>query len=226
VSEQIRVMLVDDHGVVRAGIRSLLEAQPDIVVVGEASRGEEAIEKVKELQPDVVLMDIAMPGIGGIEATRQIKESSPNINVLALTMHDNEEYFFAVLKVGASGYVLKESDPQELVSAVHAVYEGNTFLSPAVAKVMVGSYLQGAGVDEQEDEKFKTLSPREIEVFNLVADGYTNREIAEQMYLSVRTVERHRASMMNKLGLSNRIELIRYAVRKGLIMVSDPEDAS
>jgi two-component system response regulator NreC len=219
MSDVIRVLLVDDHGVVRAGIKSLLESQPDLKVVGEASRGEEAIEKAVQLQPDIVLMDIAMPGIGGIEATRRIRERLPNTNVLALTMHDNEEYFFAALKAGASGYVLKECEPQELLSAIYAVHQGNAFLSPAVAKVVVGSYLQGPAVDQQDDENFKTLTQREVEVFNLVAEGKTNREIADELFLSVRTVEKHRASMMSKLGIYNRTELIKYAIRKGLIDV-------
>jgi two-component system response regulator NreC len=217
MGNMIRVMLVDDHRVVRAGIKSLLESQPDIEVVAEASTGEESVDMATAVLPDLVLMDIALPGISGIEATRIIKDKLPNTNVLALTMHDNEEYFFATLQAGASGYVLKESDPHELVSAIHIVHDGNVFLSPPVARVVVGSYLQGPTIDKEEDEKFKTLSPREAEVFNLVAEGKTNREIADELFLSVRTVEKHRAAVMSKLAISNRTELVRYAIRKGLI---------
>jgi len=216
-NSSIRVMLVDDHSVVRAGIKSLLEAEEDITVVGEAATGEEAVKKAIEIKPDVVLMDLAMPGIGGIEATREIKSKIPQVNVLALTMHDNEEYFFAVLKAGASGYILKGSEPQDLISAVHAVRQGHAFLSPEVAKIVLSSYVQGMVTDQEDTENFSTLSPREKEIFNLVAEGKTNREIAEDLYLSVRTVEKHRANMMGKLGLSNRAEFIRYAIRTGLI---------
>ena len=219
LNDKIRVMLVDDHGVVRAGICSLLEAQEDIIVIAEASRGEEAIEKAVELVPDVILMDLAMPGIGGIEATRQIKDKLPSVNVLALTMHDNEEYFYAVLRAGASGYVLKEAEPSELISAVHAVNQGNAFLTPSLVKSMLSSYLQGVTTDQQDDQNYNDLSSREKEVLNLVAEGKTNRDIADAIYLSVRTVEKHRSSMMNKLGLSNRAELVKYALRKGLIEV-------
>lgn len=215
--DEIRVMLVDDHGVVRAGIRTLLEAQSDIIVVGEASRGEEAVEKASEMRPDVMVMDLAMPGIGGIEATRQIKAAVPSINVLALSMHDDEEYFFAVLKAGASGYVLKGAEPDELIAAVHAVHKGNAFLSPEVARIVLSSYAQEMVGDQQDKENFNTLSPREKEVFNMVAEGKTNREIAEALFLSVRTVEKHRANMMGKLGLANRAEFIRYAIRTGLL---------
>jgi len=213
----IRVVLADDHGVVRAGIKSLLEAEHDIVVVGEAATGEEAVQKASELRPNVVLMDLAMPGIGGIEATRLIKAKISSSNVLVLTMHDNEEYFFAVLEAGASGYVLKGSDPQDLIAAVHAVNQGNAFLAPEVAKVVLSSYVRGMASEQEDKENFNALSPREKELFNLVAEGKTNREIAETLYLSVRTVEKHRANMMSKLGLSNRAEFIKYAIRTGLM---------
>jgi two-component system response regulator NreC len=212
----IRVLIVDDHGIVRAGIKSLLETQPDIEVVAEASEGREALEKVRQLRPDVVLMDIAMPGMNGLEATREIKREMPESSVLALTMQDNEEYFFPMLSAGASGYVLKEASSEELLTAVRAVYEGGAFLSPAVARAVLEDYLQGVATGSEKDS-YSFLSDREKEVLKLAAEGKTNREMAEALFLSTKTIEKHRATMMHKLGLANRSELVRYAIKKGLI---------
>ncbi len=212
---KLRILIVDDHGIVRAGIRSLLEAQPGLEVIGEAARGEEALEKAMLLHPDLVLMDIAMPGMNGIEATRRIKSELPDIRILVLTIHDDEEFFFPVLRAGASGYILKEAEPQELLHAIQMVRQDQVFLSPAVTKSILESFV--ATTIEPEDEKHNALTPREKEVLRLAAQGLTNREIAEALYLSIRTVEKHRQAMMHKLGLARRDELTRYAIRKGLM---------
>ena len=211
----LRVLLVDDHPVVRLGIRSLLNSQTDITVVGEASSGEEALRKARQLKPDLVLMDIAMPGMSGIEATRLIKKELPHVHVLILTMHDDEEFFFPVLRAGASGYVLKESDYQELLYAVRLVPQGQVFLSPAVAKSVLDDFL-GASAG-QDDDRYGALTPREKEVLGLAAAGQTNREMAATLFLSMRTVEKHRQAVMRKLGLSTREDLKKYALRRGLI---------
>jgi two-component system response regulator NreC len=216
---KIRVLIVDDHGIVRAGIRSLLEDQADIEVVGEAGSGWKAIELATHLQPDVVLMDIAMGDLSGLEATQEIRERAPDVNVLALTMHDREEYFFAMLRAGALGYVLKESEPDELLAAIRAVHRGEAFLSPAVTKAVLEDYLTQR--TEQAQPHSDSLTLREQEVLRLAAEGKTTREIAEMLHLSVKTIEKHRASMMHKLGLQSLPDLIKYAIRKGLIEVDE-----
>ncbi len=187
-------------------------------VVGEASTGRDAVEATCALMPDVVLMDIGMPGMSGLEATREIGKRAPGVRVLALTIQENEEYFLAMLKAGASGYILKESEPQELLSALRAVYGGGAFLSPAVAKVVLEGY-----INRPEASRHEGLSVREAEILRLAVHGHTNREIAESLCLSVKTVEKHRANMMDKLGLRSRQELLKYALRKGLIDVDDLE---
>lgn len=212
---KLRVLIVDDHGIVRAGVRSLLESQPDIEVIGEAAGGEEAIEKSRQLKPDVVLMDIAMPGMNGIEATRGIKKERPDTIVLVLTMHDDAEFFFPVLRAGASGYLLKGAPPYELLYAIQTVRQGQVFLSPAITKVLLEPLV--ANADGPEDEKYKELTRREKEVLRLAAAGQTNREMAEALFLSIRTVEKHRQAVMHKLGLTRREDLTKYALRKGLI---------
>jgi two-component system response regulator NreC len=217
--EKIRVLIADDHRLVRAGIRSLLEGHSDIEVVGEAGSGQEAIEQTMRLQPDVILMDIAMGDLSGLEATQEIKERAPQVNVLALTMHDREEYFFAMLKAGALGYVLKESEPAELLAAIRAVQRGEAFLSPGVTKAVLEDYL--AQHPNQIASRYDSLSLREKEVLRLAAEGKTTREIADILHLSAKTVEKHRASMMHKLGLHSLPELIKYAIRKGLIEVEE-----
>ncbi len=212
---KLRILIVDDHGVVRAGIRSLLDTETDMEVVGEAARGEEALEKVRKLHPDLVLMDIAMPGMNGIVATRRIKEEFPDICVLVLTMHDDEEFFFPVLRVGASGYVLKDAEPKEILHAIQVVISGEVFLSPAVTKSVLKALFETK--DKAEDEKHGKLTAREKEILRLAAGGQTNREMAQMLFLSIRTVEKHRQSVMRKLGLSKREELTKFAIRKGLI---------
>ncbi|MDA8189709.1 MAG: response regulator transcription factor [Dehalococcoidales bacterium] len=215
---KIRVLLVDDHTILRDGIRALLSLYDDIEVVGEASHGREAIDRARELSPNVVLMDLAMPGLGGLEATIEIRKECPESKVLILTQHENKEYIFPVLKAGASGYVLKKAAGTDLVTAIRAVHKGESFLDPSVAKAVIDGYV-GKGRDQDENEEFDRLSDREKEVLKLVAEGHSNKEIADLLCLSVKTVMGHRANVMEKLGIHNRTELIRYAIRKGLIGV-------
>ncbi len=215
--DTIRVLLADDHTVLREGIRALLEDQPDMSVVGEAEDGRMAAHMAAELRPDVVLMDIAMPRLNGLEATRQIKRDHPEVAVLMLTMHDNEEYVRQVLAAGASGYVLKRAAASELVAAIRAVHRGEAVLSPGITRVLIQDLI---GRDSAEHEAAgDDLTPREREVLQLIAEGYTSKEIAEMLSLSVKTVQAHRASLMQKLDLHDRGDLIKYAIQKRIIEV-------
>ena len=212
----IRILLADDHAVVRSGLRMLLEAQPDFEIVGEAETGTEAVAMVDELHPDAVLMDIQMPDLNGIEATKIIKEKSPETAVLALTMHEDDHYFFEMLHAGASGYVLKRAAPDEVVQAIRTVCRGEVFLHPTMAKRLVTDYINRA--DKNESEKaYSNLTPREQEVLTLIAEGYSNAEIANDLYISIKTVDRHRENIMRKLNMHSRIDLVKYAIRTGLI---------
>ena len=217
--DKIRVLIADDHNIVRAGICSLLDGYSDIEVVGEAGSGVEAIDEAARLKPDVVLMDIAMGDLSGLEATAEIKERTPQVKVLALTMHDREEYFFAMLRAGALGYVLKDSEPEELIAAIRAVSHGEALLSPIVTKAVLADYL--AQPVQGTPSRYDRLSLREKEVLRLIVESKTTREMAEVLHLSSKTVEKHRASMMNKLELHTLPELIKYAIRKGLIEVEE-----
>ena len=212
---KLRVLIVDDHGIVLTGIRTLLEGSTDIEVVGEAQNGEEAIVKVGELKPDLVLMDLTMPKMNGIEATRLIKDEFPDTRVLILTMHDDEEFFLPVLRAGASGYVVKESEPRELLHAIEVVRNGKVFLSPTVSKSVLDVLFESR--TGEEDEEYNSLSKREKEVLLLAAAGDTNQRIAKALFISVRTVEKHRQSIMRKLCLSKREELTIFAIRRGLL---------
>lgn len=213
----IRLLLVDDHQIVRAGLRMLFMAEPDIEIVGEANNAAEALEAVRALEPDVVLMDVAMPGISGIEATRRIKDANPDVKVLALTMHEDEQYFFEMLNAGASGYMPKRAAPDDLVSAIRVVNQGEVYLYPSLAKLLVKDFLgrSEAGVESAAD----ILTPREREILTQIAEGYTNREIAQQLTISHKTVDRHRENIMRKLNLHSRVELVKYAIEKGLITI-------
>lgn len=212
--DRIRVLIVDDHTIVRSGVRLLLEGEPDIDVVGEALDGEEALALVQSLQPNVVLMDIAMPVLDGLEATRQIKSKWPEVNVLVLTMHRTDDYFFEMLISGASGYVLKSAETGELINAVRVVAGGDVYLYPTMARQLVRDYVSRVGGSLESD---LPLSPREREVMQLLAEGYSNKEIAERLVVSPSTVHTHRSNLMTKLGLSSRHELIRYARKVGLL---------
>lgn len=215
---RIRILLAEDHALVRAGIRSLLEQQPDMEVVGEAANGQEAIQEVQTLRPDVVIMDIAMPGITGLEATRQIKATFPNVRILTLTMHEDERYFFQSIHAGASGFIVKGALPEEFLVAVRAVAEKQVYLYPSLNKRLVEEYLNYAQAGASEAPA-KGLTDREQQVVRLIAEGRTRREIAERLSISPNTVERHRQNVMAKLDLHNRAALVKYAIRKGLIEV-------
>ncbi len=214
MTDIIRVMIADDHTIVRAGIRLLLDLESDIEVVGEAVNGREAVALTEKFCPDVVLMDIAMPIMDGMEATRQIKAICPNTNVLVLTMHRSDDYLFEMLKAGASGYVIKGAETEELIHAVRIVSEGEVFLYPAIAGKLVQEYLHLTTAGE---ETTTVLSPREAEVMKLLAEGYGNKEIAEKLVISLSTVYTHRSKLMDKLGFTSRRDLIQYARQKGII---------
>ena len=212
----IRVLLAEDHILVREGVRALLEAQPDMEVVAEASDGSEAVRKALDLLPDVVLMDITMPGTNGLEATRLIRKAAPGVHILALTMHGTDDYFFRLLDAGASGYVLKESASSDLLSAIRAVHRGGVFLSPSVAKRLVDDHLRRASEGDQRPG-YDSLTDRERQILKLIGEGCTNQEIAQKLCLSVNTVQTHRTHIMDKLNLHSRAQLMRYAVRIGLL---------
>jgi two-component system response regulator NreC len=212
----IRIILVDDHEIVRAGLRMLLDSHKDIEIIGEAENGQQALELCQKDPPDIVIMDITMPGASGLEVTRQIKQQYPNTSVLALTIHEGEQYFFEMLNAGASGYVPKRAAPTDLVNAIHAVHSGEVYLHPTVAKALVNDYIQRVQMG-WERASYDGLTEREQQVLKMIAEGMMNKEIAEQLSISVRTVERHRENIMSKLNLHTRAELVRYAVDKGLI---------
>lgn len=217
--DRIRLLVVDDHPVVRAGLRTLLGAQADMEVVGEAEDGRAAVEHALELRPDVVVMDITMKGMGGLEATREITERLPETKVLILTMHENEEYLRQMLEVGATGYVLKQAVDTELAVAIRAVQRGEVFLYSSFARVLLGDLGQseeGKG-GRSELDSYERLSQREREVLRLVALGHTNQQIADQLYLSIKTVETYRARVMDKLNIKSRAALVRYALQRGLL---------
>jgi two-component system response regulator NreC len=212
----IRVLIADDHTLVREGLRALLEGQGGFEVVGEASNGREAIERAVQLRPDVVLMDIGMPEVDGLAATRRITRLNPAIRILVLTVHETEDYFFRVLEAGAHGFLVKDAAATELVAAVRAVHHGGVFLHPTMAKRLVEEYLQRIGSGE-ERAAHALLSPRERQILALIGAGHTNQEIADQLSLSVNTVQAHRSHIIDKLDLHSRADLMRYAVRVGLL---------
>jgi DNA-binding NarL/FixJ family response regulator len=228
-ADGIRVLLADDHDILRDGLRALLDLAGDIQVVGEARTGREAVAEAERLRPDVVLMDISLPELDGVEACRRIRQQAPEVRVLFLTMHEAEEYFFRALRAGAAGYVIKRTAAADLLAAVRAVARGESFLSPSVAHALVADYaergLRPTGAADAEGQgsagdSYHTLTNREREVLQLVAEGSTNQEIADRLNLSVKTVQSHRAAVMEKLGLRDVTHLVRYAVRRGLV---DPE---
>ncbi len=210
----IRLVLVDDHAVVRSGLRLLLGGEDDLEILGEAGSGREALALIADARPDVVLMDIGLPDMTGIEAATTVKARWPEVAVVALTIHEDEEYFFNMLNAGASGYVPKRAAPEELITAVRAAAGGEVYLHPSLAKLIVRDYLhhERPAADRPPD-----LTEREVEVLAHLADGASNQEIAEVLSIAVKTVSRHRENIMRKLGLHSRAELVRYAIRKGII---------
>jgi RNA polymerase sigma factor (sigma-70 family) len=212
---KIRLLLAEDHTIVRKGLRALLEGEVGVEVIGEAEDGREAVEMTRQLLPDVVLMDITMPGLNGLEATRQIKKWFPEVKVLVLTRHANEEYIFQILRAGASGYVVKKAAPTELVLAIQAVYRGDSFLSPSISRPVIEEYIRQA--EAMIENSYDRLTDREREVLQLIAEGHSTQEIAELLHISIKTVQNHRARLMDKLNIYSTAELTRYAVRKGVI---------
>lgn len=215
--DKIRVLVVDDHTIVRDGICALLALAGDMEVVGEAANGSEALERVRELQPNVVLMDIAMPIMGGLEATRRIRKEFPRTRVIVLTQYDDKEYVFPIIEAGASGFISKVAASSELTQGIRSVYHGDSFLSPSVAKLLVEEYQHGG--ERSIRDPYEQLTDRERDVLKLLAEGNTIRGIANLLKVSVKTIEGHKTNLMAKLGIHNRIELVKYALRKGIISV-------
>lgn len=213
--EKIRLLLADDHTILRAGLRALLESEPDMCVIGEAEDGRVAVKLCSELEPDIVLMDIAMPLLNGLEATRQIKHRCPGVKILILSMYDNEEYIRQALAFGAMGYLLKDAAASELIGAVRAIHRGEAVLSPPITRLVLENYLRWG--DIQKDHSSDGLSPREREVLQLIAEGYTNKQMAEILSLSIKTIQTHRMNLMSKLGLHDRADLIKYAIQRKII---------
>lgn len=216
--KKIRVLVVDDHTLVRDGIRSLLKLAADIEVVGEAANGIEALEKVKQLIPDVVLMDLAMPIMGGLEATRRIRKEYPGTKVIAVTQYDDSDYVIPIIEAGARGYVTKMAAFSELASAIQAVYRGDSYLSPSAAAALIEECQQKTTVEGERDS-YQQLTDREKEVLKLIAEGHTAREIANILVISPKTVDWHKNSIMKKLNIHNRTDLIKFAIRKKLITI-------
>ena len=214
--KRVRVLIADDHAIVRAGVRLILESEPDIEVAGEAHDGLETLELAERLSPDVILMDISMPRMSGLDATREVTKAMPAIRVLGLTMHEDDRYFFEMLEAGASGYVVKGASPEELLSAIRAVARGQAYIHPSLAGKLLDDYLHRVNTGEERDS-FGGLTRREQEVLTLIGEGDTSREIAEKLVISVNTVERHWANIMEKLDLHSKTELVKYAIRKGLV---------
>lgn len=208
----IRVLIADDHDIVRGGIRRILEDQEDIQIVGEASDGQKAIQKVRETAPDVVLLDISMPGMDGLDVTKQLKAIDPEVRILILTMHAEEQYAPRLMRAGAMGYVTKHAAPEDLVKAIQVVHSGRQFISPTLAENLAWRYLR-----DRADRPVECLSDRELQVLCLLAKGYTNQEIAEYLHLSVKTINTYRGRVLEKLNLRNNAELTLFAVRNGLV---------
>jgi DNA-binding NarL/FixJ family response regulator len=216
-----RVVIVDDHTIVRQGLRKLLESEEGIEVVGEASDGREAVARAGELMPHVMVLDLSMPGLNGLEAVRQILKRSPKTRVLILSMHKNDAYVLQSLRNGASGYVLKDSATEEIVTAIRALSRGESYLSPTISRVVIDDYLRlnSGGEVKSQQSLYETLTPREREIFQLLAEGLKNHEVADRLHVSVKTVETHRAHIMEKLGLNNIAELVKYAIEIGVLQL-------
>ena len=216
--KKITVLIAEDHTIVRQGLSALINRQPDMRVIGESGDGKEAVEKTKRLRPDVVLMDIAMKHMNGLEATVGIKKMTPEVKVLVLTMYESEEYIFQILRAGASGYLLKDAAMSDLISAIKAVHRGESYLSPSISKKVIDDYIRRAELGEKAGIN-DPLSDREREILQLIAEGHTYDEIASALCISKKTVETHRANIMDKLNIHDKVGLVKYAIRKGLIKV-------
>lgn len=217
--KKTRIILADDHTIVRQGLRQLLMSERDFEIVGEAETGLEAVALVDRLRPDVLVLDVMMPEINGIEVARAVERRSPDTKVVILSMHDSEAFVVESLRAGVSAYLLKQTTSEDLVKAIHQAMKGQRYLSPSISDQLINNYMR-----QFEDEAFDvydTLTPREREIFNLVAEGYTNSQIADKLSISVRTVERHRTNFMHKLELESQTDLIRYAIQRGIIPLTD-----
>jgi len=210
----VRILLADDHAMLRDGVRMVLESHPSFEVVGTADNGVEAVALAQSLQPDIAVLDVAMPDLNGLEATRAIRACCPNTEVVILSMHEGEDYLREALRAGAAGYVLKRAAAKELVGAIQAVQRGESYLDPALTRTLISDYVRKV---DRSDGAIDALTEREIEVLTLVAEGLTNRQIALKLNISIKTVQSHRANLMDKLDLHDRTELVRYAIRRGLI---------
>jgi DNA-binding NarL/FixJ family response regulator len=208
----VRLLIADDHGIVRGGLRALLDRQPDLEVVAEAADGAEAVEQALALRPDLCILDVAMPKLTGLQVARELKSQAPGMQVLMLSMHDDERYLFEALRAGASGYVLKREADHDLLDAIRAVMRGEPFLTNSAQRSLVRDWMADSNAGPSEP-----LTPREQEVLKLIAEAHTNREIGEILHLSEKTVESHRGNLLRKLGMRDRVELVRYAIRRGLI---------
>ena len=214
--EKLKIVLAEDHTILREGLRALLSADPSFEIIGEAQNGREAVRCVERLEPDLLLMDLSMPRMSGMDAIREIKNRYPDIKIIALTVHKTEEYLLTTLKAGADGYVLKDATHEELVMAIKNVMSGKSYLSPGVSEKVIEGYLEGRE-SNRSLSPWETLSQREREVLKLIAEGFKNKEIAEDLCISLKTVEKHRANLMKKLDLHNAAALTVYAVQKGLV---------
>jgi DNA-binding NarL/FixJ family response regulator len=209
-----RILIADDHAIVRSGLRKVLDAQPDLEVVAEAKDGAEAVEKALNEDVDLVILDVSMPRMTGIQATNELHKRKPELKTLILSMHDSEQFLFEALKAGASGYVLKSGADTDIVDACRAAMRGNSFLYPSAVATLIRDYVERGGRGE---EQFDVLTPRELEVLKLIAEAHSSKQISEALFISVKTVERHRQNILDKLGMRDRVELTRYAIRRGLI---------
>jgi two-component system response regulator NreC len=210
----IRVLIADDHGVIRGGLRSLVNSEPDLQVVAECGDGNEALQRAIELRPDIVLMDISMPGCGGIEATQRLSMALPDTHVLILTVHEDESLLKEAIRAGAAGYIIKRAAEYELIHAIHVVFRGDMYVHPALTRALVKDL---SPIPAPQEVSMELLTPREMAVLRLLVRGYTNRQIAQELNLSARTIEGHRANLMSKLGLHSRVELVNYVEQYGLL---------
>ncbi|MCI0602819.1 response regulator transcription factor [bacterium] len=212
--DRIKVLIVDDHRVVRDGLSKILESCNDIHVIGEAANGLEAIRKYSELKPDVILLDISMPKLGGLEVSRRIKKENPSAKIVILSMHEEEEYSMKLVRLGVSGYLLKDSAAQEVIEAVRTAFAGRAYFSPQISKTLAESYREVAPI---EDDPYERLNDREREVLQLIAEGHTNKAIADILFISPKTVDNHRTNLMRKLNIHSAADLVRWATKRGLV---------